>query len=85
MLRNIVNHCLVLGLQWFQWVGAKGVGIVAVEVHIVGIIAHGTSYGIVASAIGAVGVREGVDTDTCAVKKTGDFLRGAVTAQQGVA
>ncbi len=85
VLRDVVNHRLVFGLQGVERVGAEGVGVVAVEVDIVGIVAHGAGDGVVAAAVGAVGVGEGVDGDAGAVEEVGDVGRGAVAAEQGVA
>ena len=82
---GIVDLSDVFGLDGVERVGAKGVGEVSVEVDRIGVVADGVGDGVVATAIGTVGVGEGVDVDDNTVEKIGDVARETVAAEEGVA
>ena len=82
---DIVYHSLVFNLEGVERWSAEGVGVVAVEVDGVGVIAPGASHGVVAAVVGAVGVGEGVDVDVDVVEEVSDVGRGAVAAEERVA
>ena len=82
---DIGYHGLVFGLEGIQRGSAEGVGIIAVEVHAVGVVAPCKRHRAVAAVVSAVGIGEGIDIDAGAVEQTRDLLRGAIAAQQRVA
>ena len=84
VIGDIIDHRSVLLLLRIHRLGSKGIGVVAVEVDVVGVVSCGAAHGVVAAAIGAVGIAEGIDIDAGGVEQLRVLSVAAVTFQQCV-
>lgn len=83
MVGYIFYHCRVFRLECFCGFGER-VGVVAVEVNVIGIVAAGVANVVVAAEISAVGIGKRIDKYFHVINKLRQFLVGAVAVEQGV-
>jgi len=84
MIFRKIHECQRFSLPWIA-VGMRtvlGVGVIAVQIHIIGIVADGSGNRIVPSVVGAVRISQGVDVYRDIVNQQSQQAIRAISSQQ---